>query len=224
MQRCRVQFIFKTQLAPAVFHPHSQVSWFASRQVIRPSFRGHNAGCVFLRSFNTIRRLPNLFGMAHRPTVAASLFQKRRLSTSPPLSLRYHVPQPRHRKSTFFGFLDKLPPNAVFYGILGLNATVFVMWFMAIQKYVRHMVVQSYLYILFNFSLWLLEARRRPIGGHLDARKFLEQLEEFGIWENVGNFIYLSTLLQSHPYLFSKFLVGRRSLHASLIKTGPTSF
>ncbi|PPQ68848.1 LOW QUALITY PROTEIN: hypothetical protein CVT26_001682 [Gymnopilus dilepis] len=73
--------------------------------------------------------------MAHRPTVAASLFQKRRLSTSPPLSLRYHVPQPRHRKSRFFGFLDKLPPNAVFYGILGLNATVFVMWFMAIQKY-----------------------------------------------------------------------------------------
>lgn len=65
------------------------------------------------------------------PTFSRSFF------TSTPRSLRYH-PLPRSHSSRrhFFGFLDEIPQNTIFYGIIGLNATVFAMWFMSTQKYV----------------------------------------------------------------------------------------
>ncbi|KAF8164933.1 hypothetical protein B0H34DRAFT_217393 [Crassisporium funariophilum] len=58
-----------------------------------------------------------------------------RFSTSPQSSLRYHPRPNPPPKSVFLGFLDKIPGNTVFYGIIGINSLVFMMWFMAREKY-----------------------------------------------------------------------------------------
>ena len=65
-------------------------------------------------------------------------FRNRPIFTSALLFLRHHPPQnprpPAARK--FFDFLDKIPGNVVFYGIIGINTVVFTMWYMAEQKFV----------------------------------------------------------------------------------------
>jgi hypothetical protein len=45
--------------------------------------------------------------------------------------------QQQFKKPSFFGFLDDIPQNAVFWGIITINGVVFVMWFMASQRLVR---------------------------------------------------------------------------------------
>ena len=82
-----------------------------------PTFVQSTYGCRTIRSpFGTFR---------HRP-----------IFTSAPLSLRYHPPQnPRHARK-FLGFLDNIPQDFIFYGIIGINSAVFIMWYMATQKYV----------------------------------------------------------------------------------------
>lgn len=63
------------------------------------------------------------------------------LFTSAKRSVRYSAPPPPPRPSFRpFGFLDRIPPNVVLYGIIGLNAAVFTMWLMAKQKYVRSLI------------------------------------------------------------------------------------
>lgn len=63
---------------------------------------------------------------------------QRWLSTTSRMSLRYHVP-PRREPPRYqlLGFLDTIPENNIFYGILGINAIVFGMWYMADQQYAR---------------------------------------------------------------------------------------
>ena len=43
----------------------------------------------------------------------------------------------QYRKSSFLGFLDDIPQNTVFWGVITINGVVFVMWFMASQRLVR---------------------------------------------------------------------------------------
>jgi hypothetical protein len=66
-------------------------------------------------------------------------FTNRPIFTSALLSLRRHPSQNSHQPKTyrFFEFLDKIPENVVFYGIIGINSVVFMMWYMAEQKFVR---------------------------------------------------------------------------------------
>lgn len=61
---------------------------------------------------------------------------RRHFSSTSPSFLRYHPMRPQSRRREFLAFLDRLPQNTVFYGIIGLNATVFAMWFLANEKYV----------------------------------------------------------------------------------------
>ena len=42
-----------------------------------------------------------------------------------------------YRKSSFLGFLDDIPQNTVFWGIITINGVVFLMWFMASQRLVH---------------------------------------------------------------------------------------
>jgi hypothetical protein len=60
----------------------------------------------------------------------------RNFSFTSPSSLRYHPVRPQPHRREFLAFLNRLPLNTVFYGIIGLNATVFTMWFLATEKYV----------------------------------------------------------------------------------------
>lgn len=84
------------------------------------------------RSFGTYSLLRLRFH-GHQPT---ALNHHRWLSTpSRPLLRHYVRPKPLPSRQ-YLGFLDKIPHNTVFYGIIGLNCLVFGMWFMAIQKYV----------------------------------------------------------------------------------------
>lgn len=64
----------------------------------------------------------------------SSGYLQRFLSTSR-VTMRHHV-QPRRGRPRFLGFLGNIPQNTIFYGIIGLNAGVFTMWYMAGQVYV----------------------------------------------------------------------------------------
>lgn len=43
----------------------------------------------------------------------------------------------QRRDPSFLGFLDRIPQNTVFWGIITINGVVFAMWFMASQRLVR---------------------------------------------------------------------------------------
>ena len=77
---------------------------------------------------------------AHRKPITGpfTTFRDRPIFTSALLSIRRHPPQPekRHQAYRFFGFLDKIPEDFIFYGIIGINSVVFMMWYMATQKFV----------------------------------------------------------------------------------------
>ncbi|KDR74534.1 hypothetical protein GALMADRAFT_250548 [Galerina marginata CBS 339.88] len=73
------------------------------------------------------------------------------LSTSPRSYLRYHARQ-NPRKPPFLGFLDKIPENTIFYGVIGLNSVVFIMWFMAVQKYKQEGDPSSVIWMQENFT------------------------------------------------------------------------
>ncbi|TEB35444.1 rhomboid-domain-containing protein [Coprinellus micaceus] len=74
--------------------------------------------------------------------------------TSSKQSIKYpaHPHPPPRQSSNFFGFLNKIPHNAVFYGIISLNAAVFTMWLMAQQKYKLEGDAKSLLWMFDNFT------------------------------------------------------------------------
>ncbi|KAF8803826.1 rhomboid-domain-containing protein [Phlegmacium glaucopus] len=79
----------------------------------------------------------------------------RPIFTSAPLSLRYHPPQNPQQARRFLGFLDKIPQNFIFYGIIGINSVVFTMWYMAVQKYKQQGDPSTVLWMRENFlSSW----------------------------------------------------------------------
>lgn len=59
---------------------------------------------------------------------------RRFLSTSR-VTMRHHV-QPQRNRPRALAFLDNISQNTIFYTIIGLNAGVFTMWYMAGQVYV----------------------------------------------------------------------------------------
>ena len=61
---------------------------------------------------------------------------RRFFSSSSPPFLRYQTPAPRPSRRPLLNFLNNIPHNVVFYGIMGLNSSVFMMWFLALEKYV----------------------------------------------------------------------------------------
>ena len=75
---------------------------------------------------------------AHRQPITGpfNIFRKRPIFTSAPLSLRYHPPQNPRQARKFLGFLDYIPQDFIFYGIIGLNSAIFLTWYMATQKFV----------------------------------------------------------------------------------------
>jgi len=94
-------------------------------------------------SFGTYSLLRLRF-QGYHPT---PLNHHRWLSTpSRPLLRHYVRPKPPPSQQ-FLGFLNKIPHNTVFYGIISLNCLVFGMWFMAIQKYVCLPFVHQFIFI-----------------------------------------------------------------------------
>ena len=73
-----------------------------------------------------------------KPITGPVTFRDRPIFTSALLSIRHHPRQPEKPRQTyrFFGFLDKIPEDFIFYGIIGINSVVFMMWYMATQKFV----------------------------------------------------------------------------------------
>ncbi|TFK43150.1 hypothetical protein BDQ12DRAFT_674483 [Crucibulum laeve] len=107
--------------------------------------RSLQTSCLSSTLPNTIRffsstRLPTqspiLQLTRHKPW-SLSFFtppSQRTFFTSARSSLRYHPPPTPPPRKPFMGFLDSIPQNTVFYGILAINGIVFFMWYMANQK------------------------------------------------------------------------------------------
>ena len=120
MQACLRQLTSRPLLVPRLVNPHilAPQRFFGTYSLLRPRFQGHQPPA------------------SHRW-----------LSTpSRPLFRHYVRPKPLPSRQ-FLGFLDKIPHNTVFYGVIGLNCLVFGMWFMAIQKYVRFSSVHQFTFI-----------------------------------------------------------------------------
>ncbi|KIK08582.1 hypothetical protein K443DRAFT_563619 [Laccaria amethystina LaAM-08-1] len=105
-----------------------------------------------LPPFSRLSRSPCLFSLSsHLPCTPATF--SRSFFTSIPCALRYHpLPRPHSSRRHFFGFLDEIPQNTIFYGIIGLNATVFVMWFMSTQKYKQEQDPSAFIWMHQNFT------------------------------------------------------------------------
>ena len=124
-------------------------------------------------------RSPWLLSLSSRsPCVPATFSQS--FFTSTPCSLRYH-PSPHSSRRHFFGFLDEIPQNTIFYGIIGLNATVFAMWFMSTQKYVCIIPI-----LLHSSPTSSTETRTGSLRAHLDAPEFYQLLAEYFIRSDVS--------------------------------------
>ncbi|KJA21675.1 hypothetical protein HYPSUDRAFT_140292 [Hypholoma sublateritium FD-334 SS-4] len=65
--------------------------------------------------------------------------------------MRHHV-QPRRQQPRFLGFLDNISQNTIFYTIIGLNASVFTMWFMAGQVYKQEGDPSNLIWMNQNFT------------------------------------------------------------------------
>ena len=63
-------------------------------------------------------------------------FRGRPIVTSAFLSFRHHLPQNPRQPRKVFDFLYKIPEDFIFYGIIGINSVVFIMWYLAEQKFV----------------------------------------------------------------------------------------
>lgn len=102
------------------------------------------ASRVLGSSFATSRTLASSSARLSSPSRTNILFLlpnlRRTFSSSSGSLLRYHPAGRNNRNGgerVMFAFLDRIPQNTVFWGIMGLNAGVFLMWFMAQQKWVR---------------------------------------------------------------------------------------
>ncbi|KAJ3510053.1 hypothetical protein NMY22_g16092 [Coprinellus aureogranulatus] len=76
--------------------------------------------------------------------------------TSTKRSVRYPAPPPPPPSQSTrwrpFLFLNRIPENVVLYGIMGLNAFVFGMWFMAQQKYKLERDAKPLVWMYQNFT------------------------------------------------------------------------
>ncbi|KAF9057275.1 hypothetical protein BJ165DRAFT_1330281, partial [Panaeolus papilionaceus] len=90
---------------------------------------------------------------------------RRTFSSSSGSLLRYHPAGRNNRNGgerVMFAFLDRIPQNTVFWGIMGLNAGVFLMWFMAQQKWQQERDPSAIRFMAKNFlNAWgnLVEGR-----------------------------------------------------------------
>jgi len=151
------------------------------QRAFRPSLRPFSCRTFFANNSITTRSNP----LPHRF-----------FSTSSPSQLRYHLSR-AGRRSQNIGFLDRIPQNSIFYGIIGLNGLVFVMWYMSTAKYVC------------ASCGWLtcgedrctqynkLETRRRPVRVRLDAQELYSKLAEFDFGQNVCSFLPSQVLINS---------------------------
>jgi hypothetical protein len=81
-------------------------------------------------------RIPARISNFHHFPITGPFRNHRPIFTSTLFSIRQHPSQNPRQARRFLGFLDKIPEDFIFYGIIGLNSAVFIMWYMAIQKYV----------------------------------------------------------------------------------------
>lgn len=108
---------------------------------------------------------------AHRKPITGpfTTFRDRPIFTSALLFFRRHPPQNPRQARRFLGFLDKIPEDVIFYGIIGLNSMVFMMWYMATQKF-----VSEDLPCYMSFNQQTIETTRRSVDYHMDEAKLLK--------------------------------------------------
>lgn len=102
-----------------------------------------------LRAIHPTRHLSVSCGSTfkQRPSVILQLLKTKQHVVQSPSILRHtrqfftslkhqqrHFVQPKPPRSSFW---DKIPEDFLFYGIIGLNAGVFVMWYLSNQQLVR---------------------------------------------------------------------------------------
>jgi hypothetical protein len=153
MQAFLRQLTSRPLLAPRLVNPHRipPIPALQCRALAKRTFGVHSL------------LLPHLRLQLQGQPIAFN--HQRWLSTTSRPLLRHYVrpnPRPSHQ---FLGFLDKIPQNTVFYGIIGLNCLVFGMWFMAIQKYVCLHFFHQFSFILTSISSRNKKETPRPSYG-----------------------------------------------------------
>ncbi|KAF8901747.1 hypothetical protein CPB84DRAFT_1777327 [Gymnopilus junonius] len=147
MQRGLFRFTSKARLYPGTY---SLPPCFGQTAAVRSSIRFSVR--IGERPFTNLHRVPYKYDLRIRcmQPISDPSILKRWFSASRSF-LRHHVPQHPQRKTSFLGILDKIPSNAIFYGIIGINVAVFTMWFMAIQKYKQEGDPSAVLWMERNF-------------------------------------------------------------------------
>lgn len=106
------------------------MSTIINKSLISPSMSSFFRPLLRARTWQSpCRQYKPFFSTAQSFTVArSSLSPTRSFFTSSKHTLRYHPPQGSGRNSSVFDFLDRIPTNTVFWGIIGINGAVFLLW------------------------------------------------------------------------------------------------
>ncbi|KAF9550331.1 rhomboid-domain-containing protein [Agrocybe pediades] len=136
------------------------------QRVFRPCSLTSNSRTLYMRPNSCSNGLPRTVRTTKSSPLTASLrhwfsSSRSQFSSSSHSQLRYYARRPPPRRG-LFSFLDHIPENTIFYGIIGANATVFVMWYMSTQKYKQEGDPSAIFWMQQNFtSSWrnLVEGR-----------------------------------------------------------------
>ncbi|KAF9468965.1 hypothetical protein BDZ94DRAFT_1245056 [Collybia nuda] len=117
---------------------------------IQPLSRRHIS-----KSKISVRITPSLplSPILRRPWSHQRFFSSTPLSQGPRSYLSRPPQSNRPRKPQFLAFLDAIPQNQVFYGILAINGLVFAMWYMSTERLKQERNPTSYKWMKDNFTV-----------------------------------------------------------------------
>ncbi|KAF9008683.1 hypothetical protein BDQ17DRAFT_1236370, partial [Cyathus striatus] len=134
---------------------------------------------------------------------------------------RAHPKPPSQQSRPVFSFLDNIPLNVIFYGIIGTNVVVFAMWHMASQKAKLNNDASSLIWMYQNFT----NSWRNISSGRLWTvlTSCFSHMDPLHIFTNLFTFAFMAypvlETLRPRRFLLLYFGGGLMSSAASMIYT-----
>lgn len=108
---------------------------------------------ILTQPVRNVSQLPVLKSIKDSPRIHTRFFSSRPYPHRRPVD---------NRKPPLLGFLDSIPHNTVFYGIITLNGVVFLMWYMSSERMVSFQRVNSHFFNKIDLKVHLRDNNVTP--------------------------------------------------------------